>query len=345
MKKIWQSAVLSIVFGAHATPVGAEDSPFAVAAAARSMKAGFNARSGDVLERVARHGVEIAQGLGARLSAARGAVPLTSAANGNLIAVAGKWVLRVSGDGTWARGVIEHDLSGGTSSRIAHKDLETMGRDFIATHLGNVVTLRAGEELAILRTMWQTKEGQSSAGVSAPPLVVGHRAVFGRVINGRRVLGGGSTVVVTFSDAGVPVEFEADWPDYRVTSTTATTDVTKILERVRDVVAARTGSKRATNAVATTASLPSLIMPSASLTRLECGYYDRGVMAGGSSIVSPACEYEVEHAHAVGGGLMRSGLHGAVPATQAVRVDSAWPETKLLAGSSTDAAASSAATR
>jgi hypothetical protein len=74
------------------------------------------------------------------------------------------------------------------------------------------------------------------------------------------------------------------------------------------------------------------LMPNTVLQKLECGYYDPGVLAReAAAVVQPGCVYHVVHQSDDG---RRAGFAGAVPAAAQIEPDPGWREAVFLRGPS-----------
>jgi hypothetical protein len=321
------SALLSL--GAQAF---AEESAASVAATSRSLTSGLSQSSAPVLARKAGNSAAVADALARTFGA--GAVLATPAADstGMRSFAAADWSLKVSADGTWAQGTKAFDYSKGAATKISSDRLEHIGRDFISSKLSGVVQLQSNETLVLVQTNYLIRGGQSPDGMREADVVLGSRVVFGRTLNGLRVVGGGSTVTITFDSNGNPSAFDIDWPTYSTASTAAAAKQDSVLQRLQSVATKRLGGTPAPLVAAAAAKYPVALTADAQLTRLECGYYDRGSLAGASSTVQPACHYEIVQTKQMQGGQIRNAIAGAVPAAVSYQSDSLWPEAQALAG-------------
>lgn len=196
-------------------------------------------------------------------------------------------------------------------------------------------------------------EGGRDAAGSSTSTVVANRIVFGRVIGGAPVLGGGSTIHLTFANDGTPLDFTYDWPSYEAKQRPQhIAPVGDILHRVQKIVLVRTGSK--IDAVTAPPMIPPSTAPSKSaypfdlsentqLEKFECGYIDlkSGVVQSSNvSSVQPGCLYQVIETRRSAGGNVHHGLAGAVPAGVSFETDAQWPETGVLTGQQTSGALS-----
>ncbi|WP_394849649.1 hypothetical protein LZC95_19630 [Pendulispora brunnea] len=329
---------ITTLFGAIAM---ASPSPHSDALAARSLTSGMAVSSVPVLVRDGGPGPDAAlRGLLTRL----GVSASTQAAQPGRTRAAGQgWHLDVFADGSAAEFVDEGATTRlraqGTDPAVAMAplDLEARARAFIAAHLADVITLGSGESLLVDATSTQQQGGMRADGTALPTTILANRIVFRREIDGIPVVGAGSKVIVTFLNDGTVQSFRYDWPRYAKTgSTQDAVPPGDILQRVRHVVGARTGSKTLAQvevpSVATgttTMDLGSDVM----LQRLECGYYDPGVLVRDARApIQAGCYYRALHVVAPQGAPMRAGVAGAVPAGAIPEPDPRWPEEALLRG-------------
>lgn len=172
----------------------------------------------------------------------------------------------VIADGSAFRYRADIDASGRPRSdaaqRIDPRELEKLGRRFLAGPLGKLVVPGRGETVTFLgvRRLYEgdgTTEVEASRAESAR--VVANIAVFGRSINGVPVVGSGSKVAVWFDNARKPVGFDVDWPKYRAAR--ARQDLLPTRELHRRVTATAV-APRGEAAIA--------------VDRFECGFVDLG---------------------------------------------------------------------
>ncbi len=276
-------------------------------------------------------------------SAGCASAPTTAATPQGAVRVSSEhWTLEVDADGTSARYVdsaVEaraRSMGRDPAQRMPADALERAGRSVIASTLGSVVTAGSGEEIVPIATYYRSEGGHDFKTGQDTTVVVANRIVFGRTIGGVPVVGGGSTIVLTFANDGSVESFRYDWPTYRATaSLRAVVGAGEVLRRVQRVIGARTGVSAL--AVSVAVPTPSHAQPVApvggvSLESLECGYYDPvSVRRDASAAVQAGCVYR---AVARVDGATRSGLAGAVPVAAQVEPDAAWPEARILRGES-----------
>jgi hypothetical protein len=162
--------------------------------------------------------------------------------------------------------------------------------------------------------------------------VLANRIVFGRRLAGVPIVGGGSTVVLTFANNGALESLRYDWPLYRASAVQPLVSVPQIVQRINTVIAARkTAAAFPPNARQISAKIQAnapVGRPGTALQMLECGYFDPGVAASAArSTVQPGCVYHVVRSDGDG---MRQGFAGAVPAGVAFTRDAGWLESLIL---------------
>jgi hypothetical protein len=327
---LWSLAgMLAISGAAHA-----DESADSQQAASNALTSGLGRPTARVLQRVSLDRSAVAAELAARFGDA--AARAAAMADGSLRLTADDWRIVVAADGTAAAGQRTSAAAPPVPTKLDLATLERLGRAFIATRLAGVVVPRGGERMVVLRSNHQIQGGQDASGRRAPDLVRAHRIVFGREIDRLRVVGGGSTVSITFGPDGAPVSFEYDWPQYTAGATVAIASPGAILERVQRVAAARSGGAAASIVlprVDASRGYPVELGQGVQLSRAECGYFDPGTLAKlGIDLVQPACQYAVLHTRAMGAHVLRHGLGGAVPAAITAVPDDKWPELRLLSG-------------
>jgi hypothetical protein len=250
------------------------------------------------------------------------------------------WSLDVAADGSAARfrdADVEaraHATGRDVSQRLSASALEEAGKAFIASRLASVIVLAPGEEVVPVSTDYRIDAGLDLTTGEATKAVVANRIVFGRTLQGVPVVGGGSTVVVTFANDGSVEGFQYDWPEYGTANSQTVADHAEIVQRLQRVIGARSGAAapafRATSAAREDAfsSNPFRLAQDTSLQTLECGYYDPGAAARDTSApVQAGCIYHAVFQDKQG---TRRGFAGAVPAGAAIEPDESWKETLLL---------------
>jgi hypothetical protein len=159
--------------------------------------------------------------------------------------------------------------------------------------------------------------------------------VFGGTIRGVPVVGGGGRVVFTFANDGALESFQYDWPQYQIDNPRTVVAIADILDRVQAVIGDRMGvptspTTRVPKGEGRTYAVE--LMPNTVLQKLECGYYDPGVLAReAAAVVQPGCVYHVVHQSDDG---RRAGFAGAVPAAAQIEPDPGWREAVFLRGPS-----------
>lgn len=249
------------------------------------------------------------------------------------------WNLDVSTDGTWARFIDRgvrgnaHSLGVDPSAAISDASLVSAGQAYIAAHLSAVLPLGPGEQMVPLRTSYRTDGGQDLVTMQITRTVVANTVVFGRTVSGAQVVGGGSTVTMSFTNDGALEFFQYDWPSYSQSSGQALEKIGVLLDRLQEVVALRSGvatpTAPMTPPVTSTSPYPLLIAANTLLVKFECGYYDSGDQRHSSSTpVQAGCLY---HALWQQNGV-NAGFSGAVPGAVNVLADSSWPEAIIIRG-------------
>jgi len=325
----------------------ADESAYSQQAARSALASGLGRSTARVLKRGSLDRSAVAAGLATAFGDRAAGTSLLP--DGAVVLVADDWRIAVAADGTAAQGQRVSAAAPPVPTRLDLATLERLGREFISARLSTLVAPRADERIVVLRSMYEVLGGQDVSGRRDPDLVRANRIVFGRSIDGLRVVGGGSTISITFGTDGAPVSFEVDWPSYAVASTVPVASAAAILGRVQRVSAARAGGAAAAAPLPrldTSRGYPTEVARGVQLSRLECGYFDPGMFTKlGIDTVQPGCKYEVVQSTAVGGNVLRNGLGGAVPAAVTAVPDARWPELQLLSGVAGGAPAPGSASR
>jgi hypothetical protein len=318
---------------------GAEEFPQTTAAAQRLVTEGFKQSSLPLLRREATGSPAAVR---ASLLEKLCPTPCSSQSTislGNTLRVTGDhWSLEIKGDADSARfqdlqvAGRAHSLAKPLAQKMSAAELEKAGRAFIAAKLGSVIVLEPGEGLVPVRTDYRIEGGQDIKTREITRSVVANRIVFGRTVDGVPVVGGGSTVVVTFANDRSVESFAYDWPKYHKANLQAVVDTGEILHRVQKVIGVRTGVSAPTFPVrvpkTSGTAFPIPLTTDTMLQKLECGYYDPGVGARDpSAAVQPGCVY---HAVFQGQHGIRQGYAGTVPAGAQFEPNAAWVETQIL---------------
>jgi hypothetical protein len=310
----------------------ADESAYSRQAESTALRAGLGRSTARLLKRGSLDRSAVAAGLAAGFGNAAAAASIT--ADGSAQLAIDDWQIAITGDGTAAHGHRTSAAAPPVPTKLDLATLERLGRAFISARLSSVVVPRADEQIVVLRSMYEIQGGQDRAGRRAPDLVRANRVVFGREIDRLRVIGGGSTISITFDPDGAPMSFEYDWPSYAVTSTVPIAAPATILGRMQSVAAARSGGAAALAAmprVDTARGYPTELFPGLHLLRAECGYFDPGTFTKlGIDTVQPACKYEAAQSTMVSGHELRHGIAGAVPAAITAVPDDKWPELRLI---------------
>jgi hypothetical protein len=313
----------------------ADDYPQRVAAKASSLSMGMAVSSAPVLSRASADQKAVQAGLLSALGLDVNNATLLPNSTGTRLKATG-WTLDIRGDGTSAEYVDLSVRAAASSKGVAHSarmtpsSLESAARAFISSKLAKFVVLQSGEELVPVTTAYRFEGGQDLKTGIVSDVVVTNRVVLGRTIHGVPVVGGGSTVTVTFDNAGALESFRYDWPTYAsgalVQTALAPSD---LLGRVQAAVSSRS-SVAITASVKTSASYPVDLLKGTQLVALECGYYDPGVLArDAKALVQMGCVYHatMKTPGPTPSDTVTSGYAGAVPAALNVQNDLSWPET------------------
>jgi len=318
----------------------AEELPHASANAETSMTRGFKESSLAVLRRA---GGANRQAVADTLLEPVCAAPCESASRADtgkaLQASHSNWALEVTGDGSAARFQDREvqkrarsiAVTNATATKQQSNKWVNAGRSFIASRLASVIVLGPDEQLVPLRTDYRVEGGYNALTHKTTRSVVANRVVFGRTIHGVPVVGGGSTVVVTFANDGALESYQYDWPQYESSGTRNLANVDVLLQRVQKVVGARTpGVAASSSAQSPIRKNPDGVelANNTTLLKMECGYFDPGAGArpdGGP--VQPGCVYHAVRKNENG---TRSGYAGAVPAASEIESDPQWPESLIL---------------
>ncbi|GGO83327.1 hypothetical protein GCM10011348_26830 [Marinobacterium nitratireducens] len=135
------------------------------------------------------------------------------------------WVLQVYGDGTRVRYRNYGDQESADKQglpldeRFSQKELEAMGRDFVAGYLQDLVSIGPNEALIPFFTEFEITGGgpADKSERMLPERVQSSTVVFSRTVDGLPVVGPGSKVAVTFANDGDPIGFDYDWAPYAET--------------------------------------------------------------------------------------------------------------------------------
>ncbi len=329
---------------AHGTNAGATDSQARRAAAERSLGHGFPEPVMAVLERTpGLDSTTITSRLG-QTFCEPGCRPDASGspAGGTRVRMS-QWTFDISRDGNGvsseSAGQEEsgRSIAGRQPTPPTERELEKIGRAFVAQRLVGLLTVERAEDLVPV-SFARKSEGGTDGRREASSRVVASRVVFARRIQGVPVVGGGGTFTLTVANDGAPLSFAYDWPRYVArTSTQTVLPAGDLLARVQRVVAIRTSGSPA--------DLPPLVSPDAAsfpyevasdtfLESFECGYVDSGDPARASGApIQPGCSYRAIRVLRVpSGGNARSAFAGAVPGGETFERDERWAEAVVLSG-------------
>lgn len=233
------------------------------------------------------------------------------------ILIGADWKLTVAADGTRVRFRRDTNVPGRTA-RIEADDLTRLGLEVIGGPLADVVAIGPGEELVPLRTRYERAGGQAEGATAPiPDMVLSNEIVFGRKVDGIRVVGVGSRLVITFNSDGSLQACDVDWP--RVART----------ERLQTVASQDTVWSRAARFSVARGD------EAVDLRRMECGYVDVGARrrTGAPIQVGCALAYRMTRQDADGDALTHAQV-SVVPAGVLVEPDPAWPEARRLCSGS-----------
>jgi len=258
---------------------------------------------------------------------------------GRVLVIGRDWRLTVFRDGSAAEFINQaaatraHDKKAELSRAMTFAQLQSSGRDFISRALADTIVLGPAERLEPELTSARMEGGVAVDGTSAYSAVVANRIVFTREINGIPVVGAGSKVTITFLNDGSVESFRYDWPQYTSTERVqATADVAEILKRVQRVAGIRADRNFVRDSDKASARIE-FDNGNATLQRLECGYYDPGVMVRETEApVQAGCYFHVVYTRGEGDFITHSARSGAVPAGQRFESDRSWPEAAALSG-------------
>jgi hypothetical protein len=340
MQRSLLASALCIFAAISAVSAAADDFPQTTTNARLSVTRGFIQSSLPVLDHAGTRDVaQVSTALLAKMCPGHCLGKSSRGPRDSLRVSGNHWLLKVEADGTSAECqdfTVEknaHSSAKPVSEKMSASELEQKGRAFINSNLISVIGLGPGEELVPVRTAYLIEGGQDMVTSKITRSVAANRIVFGRIVNGVPVVGGGSMVVVTFTGDGALESFRYDWPKYQAGKEQAVVAAAEILQRVQKVVSARRGVAGPTSAATVPSdegdAYPVVLTPNASLDALECGYYDPGVAARHAGTpVQPGCLY---HAISQDSDGMRRGFAGAVPGGVHFQVAVGWAETQILA--------------
>ncbi|MES2353203.1 MAG: hypothetical protein V4568_02180 [Pseudomonadota bacterium] len=243
------------------------------------------------------------------------------------------WSLSVFGDGSRMKYRNYAYLDGPNNkplpltSRLSQDALEKLGRNFVATKLGQFAVLGRGEALIPYFTQFQVGGGGSTEpGVkSVAEEVFANTVIFARSVNGIPVLGPGSKIAVIFANDGQPVGFDLDWSSYQVsTARQKAATLTDIQSRAKKVFPF------------------DLSAADTKTTRFECGYFDLGARKRDvNAPIQTACLVhankrqivdKVAYSKDPNSGHTVAAYMSPVPAGATIERDTNWPEALLLLG-------------
>jgi len=347
MSRIHLAAVPLVALLATGRVARSDDYPQRIAARVQSLTHGMQKPSVPLLNRekgdsIAAKGVLLASLCGKTCQTNTRTLP-----NGTSRVTTPSWVIDIRGDGTLVEATVPgameraHLTGVAQSSRMTQGALESSGRAFIASNLGSLIVLAPHEQLVPVTAAYRVEGGQDAmTGAMAPESVVANRVQFGRVIDGTPVVGGGSTVTITFDNDGSIESFRYDWPSYSSTQDSRLSlGPGDILNRVQSVIGLRIGSSGA-GLLPTPSAYPVNLTATAQLRALECGYFDPGLAnRDPSAPVQAGCVYHVVEGAAVTSVGTTGAYSGAIPAATQIEADSSWKEASLFLGTVVSGAA------
>jgi hypothetical protein len=197
------------------------------------------------------------------------------------------------------------------NKKIEQDRLETLGMKFIRTELSKHIKLAKNEQIVPLHTMYEI-DGDGDLNGNVHEETVGNIVVFSRVVDGIDVVGAGSKISILFANDETPVGFRYDWPTYRKSGL-----YQKVVnfETAKERLSSLSGLKKKAKKI--------------ERTRLECGYYDPGVVSRDKdAFIQSACyafykgkAEETDNTEVVG-------YADVIPMGQQVEIDNNWNEVK-----------------
>lgn len=326
------------------TARAAENFPRTDAHQVRSLTSGMGASTIPILERVPSGSGSAT--MSTLLSAMCGTCDgvTTEARADRSRAVGGSWHIDVFGtdgsaaeysdDAAWTR---QEVVAQSHPAAISAANLESAGRNFIASKLSGAIKLQPGEAIVPELVSYLKVTGGSADGkVVVAPKVIANAISFTREINGIPVVGPGSKISIIFLNDGTVASFRYDWAAYASTGRSQNAlPVGDVLQRVQRVVGARSNGVALQPVI-----VPANVTPDTQvdlgadmrLARLACGYYDQGFIVRGSAPLQAGCYYHASHVVAPAGQVSTAAFAGAVPASTNPELDDAWSEEAFLRG-------------
>lgn len=224
------------------------------------------------------------------------------------------WSVDIKGDGTSFRIVNRKHLEDAgkvvPDRRLALRDLERLGRDFIARELDGLVKLGDDEELVLLKSEYEVEEdGDKRATLRQE--VVANTVIFGRTIRGVHVVGAGSKIAIEFANDGIPVAAFVDWPQYE-----------------KGARAQRMLGQDALMERISSCATMGLKADDVRIERFECGYVDLGARRKArdpEASMQAGCFVHYSGRKAAGDGNLTAASVDVVPAAVVVEPDRGWP--------------------
>ncbi len=339
--------LISSAFVFFAPCLYSADFPQASAAAQISLKQGFTKTALPVLIRSGSVSAEAAHSALVKQACAQPCQSAVSKDSSGIIRDVGpNWLVEISKDGSAGRfedrAVLgrSHLQTKAIEQRMSQDALQRAGLAIIQSRLGSIIQLGSNEQLVPITATYRMEGGQNVSTGEKSEGVAANRVVFGRVIDGVPVVGGGSRISITFANDGSLESFRYDWPSYKATVSQNVVDKSEIFNRLEAVLGARTDASTAKPLISMpspTASYPLALTSDMKLQKLECGYYDSGLQARDSAAsVQTGCAY---HVVLQGPNGMRRGFAGAIPTGLALQSDAKWPELQIIQGARQSSAA------
>jgi hypothetical protein len=231
------------------------------------------------------------------------------------------WHLTVWGDGSKVEMMnhgyfetkkleIKNEKSKYADSKISMERLEAIGRKFIESHLAEFVPLGKSEAYVPFHSVYEL-DGETDSLGNVKEEIVASIIVFSRTIDDVDVVGGGSKISIMFANDETPVGFRLDWPKYERTA-------------LHQNVLGSTLVKERLSGLSKIKSY----MKNASLSRMECGYYDPGEgLRDSDAYIQSAC-YTFYQGDLLKGETQQDvAIAEVIPMGETVEMDSEWPET------------------
>jgi hypothetical protein len=286
-KGVLLTLTVSIMIFLFCVSVFAADFPRRLDSEKRSEKEGLGKKEISLLLRMPGPGKEaVSKNLIAKFRNSKTAVTTRglsrSETKGKTISVINAdWFLDVKEDGSNVRyrnyGYLESkkDLAKPVAQRLSNEKLEALGRKFISDNLSEYIKLGKNEEIVPVFTEHAIGfAGEAKEGISRyEEKVYASTIVYTRKVNKIEIIGPGSKIAVMFNNAGTPVGFDYDWPQYKMTGK---------MQKVLPVEDIKSRAKKLAPI--------HLDVPDVKIKRFNCGLYDAGARHHDpKSVVQSAC--------------------------------------------------------